>query len=108
MITPRQKDVLALVQRGLNNNLIARQLKISESTVKLHMTALMKEYGVQNRNQLALFSLQGAVAHIPDDLEVKPFGWVQRSGNKVVGIVFSNKPPKDDWEPVYLKTKEIK
>ena len=54
-LTGRQSEVLALVcKRGLSNKKIAQVLKISESTVKIHMSAILKEYGVRNRTQLAL------------------------------------------------------
>jgi DNA-binding NarL/FixJ family response regulator len=54
-LTTRQNQVLSLVcNRGLSNKKIASALKISESTVKIHMSAILKEYGVRNRTQLAL------------------------------------------------------
>ncbi len=54
-LTKRQTEVLALVcNRGLSNKKIALALKISESTVKIHVSAILREYGVQNRTQLAL------------------------------------------------------
>lgn len=54
-LTTRQSQVLALVcNRGLSNKKIASLLKISESTVKIHVSAILKEYGVRNRTQLAL------------------------------------------------------
>ena len=54
-LTERQEQVLALVcKRGLSNKKIASTLKISESTVKIHISAILKEYGVRNRTQLAL------------------------------------------------------
>lgn len=54
-LTARQTQVLNLVcNRGLSNKKIAQVLKISESTVKVHMSAILKEYGVRNRTQLAL------------------------------------------------------
>ena len=54
-LTPRQSQVLTLVcNRGLSNKKIAQALSISESTVKIHMSAIFKEYGVRNRTQLAL------------------------------------------------------
>ena len=56
-LTVRQSQVLALVgNRGLSNKKIATILGISESTVKIHMSAILKEYGVRNRTQLALAS----------------------------------------------------
>ena len=56
-LTPRQEQVLALIQeRGSSNKVIARILKISESTVKLHVGQVIKKFGVKNRTQLAVFS----------------------------------------------------
>lgn len=57
LLTPRQSQILRLIkERGASNKMIARTLNISESTVKLHMSAILKKYGVRNRTQLALFS----------------------------------------------------
>jgi DNA-binding NarL/FixJ family response regulator len=54
-LTNRQSQVLSLVcNRGLSNKKIAQVLNISESTVKVHISAILKEYGVRNRTQLAL------------------------------------------------------
>jgi DNA-binding CsgD family transcriptional regulator len=54
-LTPRQREVLDLIaNRGLSNKQIARVLGISESTVKIHVSAIMKAYCVRNRTQLAL------------------------------------------------------
>jgi DNA-binding NarL/FixJ family response regulator len=54
-LTPRQLQILHLIKtRGASNKMIARQLKISESTVKVHVGAILKKYGVANRTQLAV------------------------------------------------------
>jgi DNA-binding NarL/FixJ family response regulator len=56
-LTGRQQQVMDLVcHRGLPNKTIANMLKITESTVKIHVSAILKEYGVRNRTQLALAS----------------------------------------------------
>ena len=56
-LTPRQQQILDLiVNKGASNKLIARILNISESTVKLHMTQILKKHGLTNRTQLALFT----------------------------------------------------
>jgi DNA-binding NarL/FixJ family response regulator len=58
-LTPRQTQVLQLIQtRGSSNKMIAKQLKISESTVKVHIGAIMKKFGVRNRTQLAVSAIQ--------------------------------------------------
>jgi len=62
-LTDRQAQILDLVcHRGLSNKHIARALQISESTVKVHMSAILKEYGVKNRTQLALAAMSSLSA----------------------------------------------
>jgi DNA-binding NarL/FixJ family response regulator len=62
-LTLRQAQILQLIQdRGISNKLIARMLNISESTVKLHVTAILKKYGVKNRTQLVLFAPKQDIA----------------------------------------------
>lgn len=57
VLTTRQEQVLHIVQdRGASNKTIAKMLGLSESTVKLHMGAILRKFGVKNRTQLALFS----------------------------------------------------
>ena len=48
-LTQRQSDVLRLVQRGISNKLIARELGLSEKTVKVHVTSILKALNVTNR-----------------------------------------------------------
>ena len=54
-LTPRQAQVVELIAvRGLSNKRIAQVLNITESTVKIHVSAILKCYGVRTRTQLAL------------------------------------------------------
>lgn len=53
-LTPRQEDVLRLLARGLANKEIAAELGMSASTVRVHVTAVLKALGVENRTQAAL------------------------------------------------------
>lgn len=58
-LTDRQEEVLNLIlTRGASNKIIARTLNITESTVKLHISSILKKYGVKNRTQLAVFALK--------------------------------------------------
>lgn len=50
-LTERQKEVLALLVKGLSNKLIARKLNIVESTVKIHVSAILRELKVATRTQ---------------------------------------------------------
>jgi len=57
VLTDRQQEVFNLVcRRGLSNKKIAQTLKISESTVKIHVSAILKSYGVRSRTQLVVAS----------------------------------------------------
>lgn len=48
-LTPRQLDVLRLMGQSKPNKIIARELNLSEGTVKLHVTAILKALNVTNR-----------------------------------------------------------
>lgn len=48
-LTPRQREVLRLLGAGLSNKEIARQLGLSENTVKIHVTAILRSLQVSNR-----------------------------------------------------------
>lgn len=52
LLTPRQLDVLRLLAKGLSNKAIASELDISESTVKVHIRAIMERTGMLNRTQI--------------------------------------------------------
>ena len=52
-LTPRQRDVLRGIVRGLANKEIARELDIAEGTVKIHLAALFAHFDVRNRTELA-------------------------------------------------------
>ena len=49
ILTPRQLDVLKLIAQGKPNKIIANELHLSEGTVKLHVTAILKALNVINR-----------------------------------------------------------
>jgi DNA-binding NarL/FixJ family response regulator len=53
-LTPREREVLALIARGMPNKLIARELEISEKTVKTHVGHVLAKLGVSDRTQAAL------------------------------------------------------
>ena len=50
-LTPRQRTVLSLLERGMSNKAIARELDIGEITVKAHVSAILRKLGVENRLQ---------------------------------------------------------
>ncbi len=48
-ITPREREVLALLARGMSNMAIGKELFISETTVKFHVSNVMRKLGVTRR-----------------------------------------------------------
>jgi len=52
-LTGRQADVLAMLAKGQSNKDIAKALKLSDKTVKAHVTAIFKVLNVSNRTQAA-------------------------------------------------------
>lgn len=60
-LTVKQGEVLSLVAEGLSNRLIARQMGISEKTVKTHLTTIYALLGVTDRVQAAVW----AQRHLP-------------------------------------------
>lgn len=53
-LTPREREVLERVQRGLQNKEIGDELHISVRTVKLYVSSLLQKHGVRSRLDLAL------------------------------------------------------
>ena len=51
--TPREIEVLHRLRQGLQNKIIAYELGISESTVKVHLRNVMKKLHASNRTQVA-------------------------------------------------------
>jgi len=55
VLTPRELQVARMVHLGGNNKMIARELDISERTVKAHLSAIFRKLEIENRLNLALF-----------------------------------------------------
>lgn len=53
-LTPRQLQVLRMVVQGHSNKVIAAELNISEATIKMHVTSILRSLGVSNRTQAAM------------------------------------------------------
>jgi DNA-binding NarL/FixJ family response regulator len=62
-LTPREREVLALIAGGRSNKRIALELGISEKTVKAHVGRLLAKLGVADRTQAALLAVQRGLVH---------------------------------------------
>jgi DNA-binding NarL/FixJ family response regulator len=56
-LTPRKRDVAVLIRSGMSNYCISQHLRITENTVKTHVSQLLKHFGMSNRTKLAAFLL---------------------------------------------------
>lgn len=63
-LTPRQAQVLARLRLGRSNKLIARDLDMQESTVKVHVREIMRKLGAHNRTEAALRAPQFGIVEI--------------------------------------------
>ncbi|MEU3793974.1 response regulator transcription factor [Streptomyces fructofermentans] len=55
-LSPRERDILALIGEGLTNREIGKKLYLSEKTVKNHISRLLAKLGVQRRVQAAVLA----------------------------------------------------
>jgi DNA-binding NarL/FixJ family response regulator len=58
LLTPREREVLALLARGRANKAIAFQLGVAEKTVKTHVGNILGKLGLSDRTQAALYAVR--------------------------------------------------
>lgn len=57
-LTPRENEILALLAEGQSNKVIARNLGISDGTVKLHVKSILRKLGVHSRVEAAVMAVE--------------------------------------------------
>ncbi|PXA93033.1 DNA-binding response regulator [Nostoc sp. 3335mG] len=60
-LSPREIDILALVATGKANKMVARELDVSEQTVKAHLRTIFQKLGVQDRTQAVTTALRRGI-----------------------------------------------
>jgi DNA-binding NarL/FixJ family response regulator len=60
-LTPREREVLALVGAGASNAEIARRLHVVEGTVKVFVSAILRSLDVRNRVQAAIIAYEAGL-----------------------------------------------
>jgi DNA-binding NarL/FixJ family response regulator len=63
-LSPRELEVLALLGRGMSNKEIGAALNVVESTVKVHVTAILSKLGVADRTQAVLAGVRRGIIHL--------------------------------------------
>lgn len=72
-LTPRERGVLELLERGMANKTIAYRLNMSSSTVKVHVHNIMVKLNAHNRTEAAVAAARFVnSAAVPIDTEAKP------------------------------------
>jgi DNA-binding NarL/FixJ family response regulator len=66
-LSPRQRQILLLLNQGLPNKEIALRLKVAEATVKAHIAVLFKILGVSNRTQAVMAAHHYGWLHARED-----------------------------------------
>ncbi len=60
-LTPRETEILMQLAEGLSNKLIARELGISDGTVKLHVKSILRKLNMHSRVEAAVFAVEQGV-----------------------------------------------
>lgn len=66
-LTPREKEILRLVARGLTNAEISRTLYISVKTVQAHRANLMQKLGIHDRVDLVKYAIKNGLLSLSED-----------------------------------------
>lgn len=63
-LTERERDVIRLVARGCSNQEIAKELFISEKTVKTHVSNILSKLQLEDRTQLAIYAIKKGLVNL--------------------------------------------
>ena len=66
-LSPREMEILQFVTNGLSNKEIAMKLRISQQTVKNHMTSILKKLNVEDRTQAAVNAIRRGWVRLKDN-----------------------------------------
>ncbi|WP_026692146.1 response regulator [Peribacillus kribbensis] len=64
-LTEREKEVLLCLLEGLSNKEIAAKLFISDKTVKIHVSKIIRKLNVKSRSQVVIYAVQNQLVPIP-------------------------------------------
>lgn len=66
-LTPRERETLAWLAKGVSNKHIARGLDVAESTVKVHVQSILRKLNLSSRVQAAVYAVEHGLDKIPTE-----------------------------------------
>ena len=66
-LTPRERETLAWLAKGVSNKHIARGLDVAESTVKVHVQSILRKLNLSSRVQAAVYTVEHGLDKIPTE-----------------------------------------
>ena len=60
-LSEREREIMGCLVHGKSNKVIARQLGITEATVKVHLKAVLRKLNVSNRTQAAIWAVRNGL-----------------------------------------------
>jgi two-component system nitrate/nitrite response regulator NarL len=99
VLSPRESQLVLLVSQGLKNKEMSAALAISESTVRIYMSALFQRLGIKDRYELALYGLRTFLQdpRVPTILDP---GLVDFDGKAPIRFLLLEKPRPKHGRPV--------
>ncbi|WP_258039960.1 response regulator transcription factor [Streptomyces sp. SM1] len=64
LLTARERQILVLISQGNSNRCVAKELGISEKTVKNHLTAIFTKVGASDRTQAVVMGIRSGIVSI--------------------------------------------
>src|SRR5262249_17721332 len=71
-LSPRERQVLISIAEGKSNKVIARQYNLAESTVKVHLKAVLRKLGKLNRTQAAIWAIEHGLSEASSQTKLAP------------------------------------
>lgn len=61
LLSPREREIIGMLARGASNKHIARDLDLAESTVKIHVQAILRKLNLSSRVQAAVYAVEHGI-----------------------------------------------